>query len=80
MLSVLSEHGFRAGQHTVGYQVCDDRGVTADITRDCADFASTYAQSPRVVAVITGYYSDCAQQQLPELLNAPGGLSRRSGR
>lgn len=74
VLSVLSEHGFQAAHHSVGYQVCDDRGASAtNPPQDCADFARAYAQTARVVAVITGYSSDCAQPQLPELVHAPGG-------
>jgi ABC-type branched-subunit amino acid transport system substrate-binding protein/sugar lactone lactonase YvrE len=73
VLSVLAEHGFRAGRHTVGYQVCDDRGSATNSVQDCAEFARAYAQTARVGAVITGHSSDCAQEQLPELLNAPGG-------
>lgn len=73
VLSVMAEHGFRAGEHTVGYQVCDDRGNTTTSLKPCADFARAYAQSARVAAVITGYFSDCARLQLPALLDAPGG-------
>jgi ABC-type branched-subunit amino acid transport system substrate-binding protein len=74
VLSVLAQHGFRAGQHTVGYQVCDDRGNSAtNPPEDCAKFAHAYAQTARVTAVITGSSSGCAQPQLPELLNAAGG-------
>lgn len=72
-LSVLAQHGFRAGQRTVGYQVCDDSGTATNSVQDCADFARAYAQTARVAAVISGYSSDCALEQLPELVNAPGG-------
>jgi ABC-type branched-subunit amino acid transport system substrate-binding protein len=75
VLSVLRDHGFRAGGHTVGYQPCSDWNDNESVP-DCSDFARAYARAARVVAVITGYASVCAQAQLPELLNArPGPIA-----
>jgi ABC-type branched-subunit amino acid transport system substrate-binding protein len=75
VLAVLREHGFRAGRHTIGYQPCNDWNDT-DPAGNCADFAGAYARAARVVAVITGYASVCAQPQLPRLLDArPGPIA-----
>ena len=69
--AVLREHQFRAGSHTVGYQACDDRGGNVDTV--CADHARAYANTSRVVGVITGFLSSCAADQLPALRAATGG-------
>jgi ABC-type branched-subunit amino acid transport system substrate-binding protein/DNA-binding beta-propeller fold protein YncE len=72
VLSVLREHRFRSGRHSVGYQLCNDLDGTTG-GRSCADFAKAYGSASRVVAVITGYLSSCAAAQLPWLARAPGG-------
>ena len=68
---VLREHHFRAGGHSVGYQSCDDPLSTDDA--QCIANGEAYAQSARVVAVITGFLSRCADAQLPSLRDAKGG-------
>jgi YVTN family beta-propeller protein len=72
---VLQEHGFRAGEHTVGYRSCDDstaqsRGVES---RRCAANANAFAAADRLVAVIGPFYSFCAQIMIPILNQARGG-------
>jgi ABC-type branched-subunit amino acid transport system substrate-binding protein len=68
---VLREHHFRAGNHSVGFQLCDDRSLYGGPS--CEDRALAYALASRVVAVVTGYLSTCAAVQIPIMRNAPGG-------
>lgn len=71
IVSILREHGFRAGNHTIGYQACDDTGTASGTTvQTCRSRAEDYARVPRVVAVVTGYLSDCAKAQVPVLARA----------
>jgi YVTN family beta-propeller protein len=72
---VLQDHGFRAGEHAVGYRSCDDstaqsRGVEF---RRCAANANAFAAADRLVAVIGPFYSFCAQLMIPILNRAEGG-------
>jgi ABC-type branched-subunit amino acid transport system substrate-binding protein/DNA-binding beta-propeller fold protein YncE/predicted Ser/Thr protein kinase len=72
---VLRQHGFKAGQHTLGYRSCDDSTAhlgTFD-RRTCAANAHSYAQAEKLVAVIGTYNSDCAMIEIPILNRAPGG-------
>jgi YVTN family beta-propeller protein len=72
---VLAEHHFTAGPYTVGYQSCDDSlyktGVYDPVK--CASNARAFAATPRVIAVIGGYNSGCAEHQIGVLNRAPGG-------
>ena len=59
---VLQDHGFRAGEHTVGYRSCDDSTAqSGDFEfRRCAANANAFAAADRLVAVIGPFYSFCA--------------------
>ena len=72
---VLEDHEYRAGEHTVGYQSCDDstRETGSFELRKCAANASAYGRAKRLVAVIGTYNSNCAQMEIPVLNRAPGG-------
>jgi branched-chain amino acid transport system substrate-binding protein len=72
---VISERGFRAGKHTVGYQSCDNSTAQTGNyeRRRCAANANAFARADDLVAVIGPVVSDCAQVQLPMLNRAPGG-------
>jgi YVTN family beta-propeller protein len=72
---VLQDHGFRAGEHTVGYRSCDDStGQSGDFEfRRCAANANAFAAADRLVAVIGPFYSFCAQIMIPILNRARGG-------
>ena len=72
---VLAQRGFRAGEHVVGYQSCDDSTAQSGFfePRKCAANANAYARAPRVVAVIGPSNSQCAQAQVAILNRAPGG-------
>ena len=72
---VLQEHGFRAGEHTVGYRSCDDSTAQSGEFefRRCAANANAFAAADRLVAVIGPFYSFCAQIMIPILNRARGG-------
>jgi branched-chain amino acid transport system substrate-binding protein len=73
---VLQKHEFRAGDHTVGYQSCDNS--TAQTGTDyikCASNAKAYAATARVVGVIGPWSSDCAHAQIPIANRADGPLA-----
>jgi DNA-binding SARP family transcriptional activator/ABC-type branched-subunit amino acid transport system substrate-binding protein/streptogramin lyase len=64
---VLARHGFRAGNHRVAYQSCDDataQAGTADLGK-CSVNAKGYADNPSVVGVIGTYNSDCTSVEVP---------------
>jgi ABC-type branched-subunit amino acid transport system substrate-binding protein/streptogramin lyase len=72
---VLQDHGFRAGEHTVGYRSCDDSTAQSGgfEYRRCAANANAFAAADRLVAVIGPFYSVCAQLMIPILNRAKGG-------
>jgi branched-chain amino acid transport system substrate-binding protein len=73
---VLQKHRFRAGDHKVGYQSCDDS--TAQTGFDfikCASNAKAYAATTRVVGVIGPWNSECAWAQIPIANRADGPLA-----
>lgn len=72
---VLTQHGFRAGRYTVGYQSCDASTAQSDTFefRKCAANANAYARAKRLVAVIGPYNSQCATVEMPILNRAPRG-------
>jgi branched-chain amino acid transport system substrate-binding protein len=67
ILFVLRRHGFKAGEHTVGYQACDDS--TSQVGRfeffKCGSNAKAYAAAKRLVGLIGPYNSGCAGIQIP---------------
>jgi len=72
---VLRERGFRAGDHRVAYQSCDDSvASTALFDEDkCAANARAYGDNSSVVGVIGTMNSPCAVAAVPELNRADGG-------
>jgi branched-chain amino acid transport system substrate-binding protein len=73
---VLQKHRFRAGQHAVGYQSCDDSTAQAggfDFLK-CASNAKAYAATDRVVGIIGPFNSPCAWAQIPIANRAEGPL------
>jgi ABC-type branched-subunit amino acid transport system substrate-binding protein/DNA-binding beta-propeller fold protein YncE len=71
----IERRGFRAGDHTIGYQSCD---VSTPQTggfefRKCAANASAFARAEELVAVIGPYSSFCGQVGIPIMNRAPGG-------
>jgi branched-chain amino acid transport system substrate-binding protein len=72
---VLQEHGFRAGEHTVGYRSCDDSTAQSGGVEDrrCAANANAFAAADRLVAAIGPFFSFCATIMIPILNRARGG-------
>ena len=72
---VIERRGFKAGEHTVGYQSCDaSTPQTGGFEfRKCAANASAYAHAEQLVAVIGPYSSFCGMVQIPITNRAPGG-------
>jgi DNA-binding SARP family transcriptional activator/ABC-type branched-subunit amino acid transport system substrate-binding protein len=72
---VLRERGFRAGEHRVAYQSCDDSVASTALFDEgkCAANARAYARNPTVVGVIGTMNSPCAVAAVPELNRAEGG-------
>jgi branched-chain amino acid transport system substrate-binding protein len=75
ILFILRSHGFRAGEHRVGYQSCDDS--TSQTGRfefyKCGSNAKAYAAAKRLVGIIGTYNSGCATVELPIVNRAPAG-------
>jgi branched-chain amino acid transport system substrate-binding protein len=75
ILYVLRAHGFKAGEHTVGYQSCDDS--TSQVGRfefyKCGSNAKAYAAAKRLVGLIGTYNSGCATIELPIVNRAASG-------
>jgi branched-chain amino acid transport system substrate-binding protein len=73
---VLQKHQFRAGDHRVGYQSCDDSTAQTgfDLIK-CASNAKAYGATARVVGVIGPFNSECAWAQIPITNRADGPLA-----
>jgi branched-chain amino acid transport system substrate-binding protein len=72
---VFRKRGFRAGEHRVAYQSCDDSTPQVGIfdVPKCAANAKSYAASASVTGVIGTFNSGCALTQIPFLNQAPDG-------
>jgi branched-chain amino acid transport system substrate-binding protein len=75
ILFILRSHGFRAGEHRIGYQSCDDS--TSQTGRfefyKCGSNAKAYAAAKRLVGLIGTYNSGCATVELPIVNHAESG-------
>lgn len=71
---VMQQHGWRAGEHRVGIQVCDESSAAeyADPAK-CTRSARAIAANPSVVAVVGPSTSLCAASMLPVLNGAAAG-------
>jgi branched-chain amino acid transport system substrate-binding protein len=80
---VLDERDWRAGDYTVGLQLCDE--TTAESSDDsdpatCRRNARAFSRNRSVIAVAGPWSSTCALEMLPILNRAPGGpLAALSG-
>ena len=72
---LLEEQDWKAGDHNVAYQSCDDSTAQAGKwdSGKCSTNAQAYAGNEAVVAVIGTFNSGCAAIVIPVLNNAPGG-------
>jgi branched-chain amino acid transport system substrate-binding protein len=72
---VLKQSGFKAGDHKVGYQSCDDSTAQAGKWESgkCSTNANAYANNKSVIGVIGTFNSGCAEIIIPVLNRASGG-------
>ena len=72
---ILKEAGFKAGDHTIGYQSCDDSTAQAGKwdSAKCSANANAYANNSSVIGVVGTFNSGCAEIEIPVLNRAPNG-------
>ena len=72
---ILGQRGWRAGNHTVGLQTCDEASARTGMpdADKCARLAKAVAHDRSVVGVLGPVTSSCALAMLPTLNRAPGG-------
>ena len=72
---LLDKQGWKAGDHNVAYQSCDD--ATAQAAKwdsgKCSQNANAYAGNDKVIGVIGTFNSGCAAIEIPVLNQAPDG-------
>lgn len=71
----LKARGYAAGNHTIGFQACDDSTAAAGRSdpRTCAANANAYADNDQVIGVIGTLDSRCATIVVPTLNAARNG-------
>jgi branched-chain amino acid transport system substrate-binding protein len=72
---VLAERDWRAGDHTIGVQLCDETTAEGDESDPvkCRRNARAFTRNRSVVAVAGPWSSSCAIEMLPILNRAPDG-------
>ena len=72
---LLEQSNFKAGDHNVAFQSCDDSTAQAAKwdSGKCSTNAQAYAGNEDVVGVIGTFNSGCAAIEIPVLNQAPGG-------
>ena len=72
---LLEKQNWKAGDHKVAYQSCDDATAQAGKwdSGKCSTNAQAYAGNEKVVGVIGTFNSGCAAIEIPVLNQAPGG-------
>ena len=72
---LLEQSNFKAGDHNVAFQSCDDSTAQAGKwdSGKCSTNAQAYAGNEDVVGVIGTFNSGCAAIEIPVLNQAPGG-------
>jgi branched-chain amino acid transport system substrate-binding protein len=72
---VLTQRDWRAGEYTVGLQMCDETAASGDTTGvvKCRRNARAFARNRSVLVVLGPLFSGCAGEMLPILNRAPGG-------
>lgn len=72
---LLDQQNWKAGDHNVALQVCDDS--TAQAAKwdpdKCSRNAHAYAQNESLIGVVGTFNSGCAAIEIPVLNQAPGG-------
>jgi branched-chain amino acid transport system substrate-binding protein len=71
----LAERDWRAGDYSVGLQLCDETTAKSDEADPgkCRSNARAFARDRTVIAVAGPWSSSCAVEMLPILNRAPGG-------
>ena len=72
---LLEQSNYKAGDHNVAYQSCDDATAQAGKwdSGKCSTNAQAYAGNEKLVGVIGTFNSGCAAIEIPVLNQAPGG-------
>jgi branched-chain amino acid transport system substrate-binding protein len=72
---VLAQRGWRAGNFTVGLQVCDEASAGSPLpdAKKCARNARAFAADPSVTVVLGPVTSTCARAMVPVLNATRGG-------
>ena len=71
---VMQQRGWRAGEHGVAFQVCDESSADEAIDlAKCKRDAKAFARNPSIVAVAGPSSSSCAAVMIPLLNDAAGG-------
>jgi branched-chain amino acid transport system substrate-binding protein len=72
---ILGQRGWRAGDHAIGLQVCDETSARTGLpdARKCARLAGAVARNRSVVGVIGPVSSACALAMVAPLNRAQGG-------
>jgi branched-chain amino acid transport system substrate-binding protein len=71
---VMQQRGWRAGDHNVGVQICDEASADEPIdVKQCERNARAFAHNPSVLAVVGSSSSACAAAMIPILNRAAGG-------
>ena len=72
---LLEQSNFKAGDHNVAFQSCDDSTAQAGKwdSGKCSTNAQAYAGNEKLVGVIGTFNSGCAAIEIPVLNQAPGG-------
>jgi branched-chain amino acid transport system substrate-binding protein len=72
---ILKQHDFKAGDHKIGYQSCDDSTAQQGkwASEKCSANANAYAQNKTLIGLIGTFNSGCAEIIIPVLNRAPDG-------
>jgi branched-chain amino acid transport system substrate-binding protein len=72
---ILKQRDWKAGDHNIGYQSCDDSTAQAGSwdSAKCSSNARSYANNPDVIGVVGTFNSGCAKLEIPVANRAPDG-------
>jgi branched-chain amino acid transport system substrate-binding protein len=72
---LLDKQGWKAGDHKIAYQSCDDATAQAGKwdSGKCSQNANAYAGNDKLVGVLGTFNSGCAAIEIPVLNQAPNG-------
>jgi branched-chain amino acid transport system substrate-binding protein len=72
---LLDKQGWKAGDHKIAYQSCDDATAQAGKwdSGKCSQNANAYAGNEKLVGVLGTFNSGCAAIEIPVLNQAPNG-------